>query len=358
MIKLFRILIIVVTLAVVIFFVMADTFVRLKGPEVIVKSLQKIFDREIRIGEVNFHFPTKIVIKDLNVNAAFSFKRGTFIFDFASLGQRQIVLSEVVLQEPHFWVERVEDGRLTWAWIAKSKYQGGASGGAAFQTSRKAQDAEEPGEREQKVTRPEPQDNGVNRLAVFQPFEGFSKLGLFVKQFKMLDASLRYSDFSVAPSIEIHLTDVFVRFDPLVIPLSNVVSKFECAGSVDKSNTFLNQNWFEIQGWMNLAKKDMELKLKTIKPNGKENLNAELNSRDNNMAVSGTIKLTSLDAGLRGRGKESVASENFWQTLKLSDVDADIHFSFKTRMDDFKVERVSIQGDLDLEGLRLPSLAK
>lgn len=355
MTKILRVTLIIIFAILVLLFISADIYVRMYAPQAIVNNLKQAFKRDVTLGSVKYQFPASIRVKELRIDGAFGVKTAVLSLGMPAWGARQIVFSEIFLKEPDFILERTPDLKLNWGVFAQSKYRGGVAGPA----NPIANQAGVPGvESAAPAVVPQQEDDSLY-VDVSKTFNTMLKTGAYVKHVRIIDGRVSFIDGSYEPKLEIRLADVSLSLHPITYPLTPVKTEVKCAGVVENSNTFFNQSWFEIDGWINMALKDSDLKAKVIDPDGTVNLLADLVSRNNAMLVKGRVNLGSSGKKEENAAGGSSASDNIWDALKAANIAMNVNFSFQSKLDNFHVGRVAIEGDIGVEGLgKLDGLMK
>ncbi len=359
MMKWGRLFVIGISLLAVAGFGAAHIYIKANGKKIVVDGLQKIFDRDVYVRDVQYQFPASIRIDDLNVPGAFSVKRAVLKLGFPSwIPRRQVAFSEISLKEPQVTLEKNAGSAISWGWFSVSKYRGGTAGSVFGDSSR----PQSPEPVQPSSPAAAPQNEGQKtRVSVSETIHDlFKSAGVYVERVRMMDASVSLIDYSYEPALTIKLDDIFLKMDRAVYPTRPMKTEIECAGVVTETGSFFKDGWFEMAGWMDLDQKDMDMDVKVLEPDGTISLRADLISRKNDMLVKGRMKVGgSAKGGEAPDAAQAASAEAFLKAMKLADIDMDVGFSFQTQMDNFHIGRVAIEGDIGLEGLgRISSLMK
>jgi len=301
---------------------------------------------------VSYKFPATIKISGLDIQAAFGFEQATFYLGFPDWFNKRIVFSEVIVHKPWFTLERTQDGQLGWGYIALSKYRGGPSGPGLGFVEGVAET------REQDSPPTDAGDASLQDQDISKTMRRLLESGVYIQRLTVGDGEIAYTDYALGPSaMNIKLQYVYLKLDPFLYPFGSQQLSLNAAGTVGETNTMFSDRWFEFSGWFTPGKKDMDMDLRLIDPDGTTGLEADLISRNNKMKVSGRMQIKSKNFDEDSALKISEFPGDFWSTVNLGDIDMDISFSFNTRMDNFKIGQVSIEGNLGFEGLPEKSAA-
>jgi len=340
-------------------FVFVEFTIKFHGKEIIVHSLNEAFDRQTTLNKVRYIFPSAIFIEHVEVPAAFSAKGAKITLDFPnSVSQRKLVLREVLLIDPQFYVEKRPGPRYVWGVFASGKFSGGPGTGHNFGESSMTNISDcfkppedDPG-KDETVKKDQKQEEDLF-IDLMDPLGQVSSLGISVDFLKVIEGIVHFVDYSQGEerAVKVDFEDIFLRVQKFVLPPRFIKTNIDCTGVISGEGFFLDQSWFEASGSVNLKAKNMKMQLKVIDPNGVINLFTKMNAINNDMSVDGKF---SIKGSLSEDKLDSFQASSFGDFLMVavqkSRMDVDLDFSFKTKMDDFKIEKVNISGDLGIQG--------
>ena len=346
MIKLIRIFLIVVLILAIGFFVAVHFYVKNKGRRIVIDYLAPAFDRDIYSGGVSYRFPFTLELNGLNIQGALGFDRAILRMGFPDWRNKRLVFSEVILQRPGIVIQRDKGGQWDWGYFARSKYRGGPSGSFSGQEGQSAESHPETGL----------SDTGEEKASFEQPIpktiEQLFQIGIYIKKLTIGNGQINYIDHSLkSPEVRVPLESIYLRMSPVIYPFGEQRTSIDATGTVGETTTTpFKDRWFKLTGWFDLGRRDMDMDLKVIDSDGTPGLEADLISRQNDMKVSGRMRIKTSDLNEGSPLKASVFPDDFGGKINLVDIDMDVSFSFKTQMDRFRIDRVSIEGNLDFEG--------
>ncbi|MBI5024807.1 MAG: hypothetical protein HZC18_07425 [Candidatus Omnitrophica bacterium] len=137
--------------------------------------------------------------------------------------------------------------------------------------------------------------------------------------------------------------DIHLAAGELLIPLSPVHTNFKFDGHLAQERNPLSGSRVESSGWVDWVKKDMEGTLRVVDPSGHAGLTAQAVSRNNDMTVTGDLKMTSLPAVTRSTDAAAI-NELISGVLSAAGVEIGARFSFKTKMDDLQISNIAFSG--------------
>lgn len=129
----------------------------------------------------------------------------------------------------------------------------------------------------------------------------------------------------------------------ILIPLASVHTNFKFLGRLAQEKNPLSGSRVESSGWVDWVKKDMEGTLRVVEPGGHAGLTAQAVSKNNDMTVTGDLKMTSLPSVAQSRDAAAV-NELISGVLSAAGVEIGAQFSFKTKMDDLQISNVAFSG--------------
>ncbi len=129
----------------------------------------------------------------------------------------------------------------------------------------------------------------------------------------------------------------------ILIPLAPAHANFKFWGRLAQEKNPLSGSRVESSGWVDWVKKDMEGTLQVVEPGGHAGLTAQAVSRNNDMTVTGDLKMTSLPSVAQSKEATAV-NELISGVLSAAGVEIGAQFSFKTKMDDLQISNVAFSG--------------
>ncbi len=130
------------------------------------------------------------------------------------------------------------------------------------------------------------------------------------------------------------------------VPLTDTPARTEffLTASLLKLNVPFIGYFLKMDGWLNVHAYDMEARGQVVDDDGRIGLAVNLLSRQNDMQVSGTVRLTALQGPQAVGKKVGLMEDVVLSALTSTDTDLDVGFSFRTKMDHVKVEKVHLSG--------------
>ena len=129
----------------------------------------------------------------------------------------------------------------------------------------------------------------------------------------------------------------------ILIPLASAHTNFKFRGRLAQEKNPLSGSRVESSGWVDWVRKDMEGTLQVVDPSGHAGLTAQAVSQNNDMTVTGDLKMTSLPSVAQSTDAAAV-NELISGVLSAAGVEIGAKFSFKTRMDDLQISNIAFSG--------------
>ncbi len=316
--KILRMLIIFF-LAILILLTSAYFYLRLKGKDLIVQRIEQQLGRKVSFGSVLFSYPLTVKIGNLSVEGYGSAQQAIFSLNVPYLFIGEVYFFSIELLDPWMISTRGADEKISWIPALVQPPQTQAIGAAV--TSAKSKKAGFALFARKVIVR-----NGT-----FQVFESLGDSAKLAFQIKNIDAEIGHVSFPVSKPLKTTLA------------LKALVSGFDSR---------LTEEEFSMNGWVDFYQKDMLVQAKLIGANGQVGLSADMTSITNDMTVKGVMSFDFKAKTSGSSEKESRDVESFLlQALQSSGANVDLKFQFKTKMDDFKVEKVSLSGELNKESI-------
>lgn len=307
--KIYRIFII---LFIVIFFVLTSAYVYLcfKGKDLVVQRLEQQIGRKVSFGAVSFSYPLVVKIKQLSVEGYGSAKQAIFSLNFFYLFLGEVHFDHVEIVEPYILFTRQGNEKISLV--------------PALASSPKKEAADAA------LTPAQPRNTRLvlfaNKVVIrdgtFMVFESLGNEAKALAQVTKINAVIGHAVFPVEKPVK------------TTFHLKALVSGFEGR---------LASEALSVIGWADFYQKDMLAQAKLTGINGQVGLSAELESVKNDMTVKGKMSLsfkTKTSPGQETKNFEDL----FVQALQSSGTNIDLSFQFKTKMDDFKANKISLSG--------------
>ena len=129
----------------------------------------------------------------------------------------------------------------------------------------------------------------------------------------------------------------------ILIPMAPVHTNFKFWGRLAQEKNPLSGSRVESSGWVDWVKKDMEGTLQVVDPSGRAGLTAQAAAKNNDMTVTGDLKMAGLPLAAPSKDAAAV-KELISGVLSAAGVEIGAKFSFKTKMDDLQISNVAFSG--------------
>lgn len=329
--KLFKRLLLWSGILLILFLIAASFYIKVYGKALVEQALTAALKKNVVLGEVSYYFP--LGLRARNVHVSRSLEGGEFleaegvILQMApqAVYQRRPAFVSVTFIKPSAVIEATKQsaegaqGQARRYGVIVPPIQTGQPPAGGAPIAKKGRVRERRGE----VT--------IDRLVV-------------------RDGRLRYTDGLTEKGFSFNLEDVRLKAGQLVFPPKPGRTSFDLSARLVKEGNPLSGSLVKGHGWIDAVKKDMEAEVEVVEANGTVGLTAEAVSRNNDMEVTGEVKTQNLFLGA-GAGKEapsgaSTVNDLILNALSSAGVEIGAKFSFRTEMDDFRLEQVSFSGSV------------
>jgi hypothetical protein len=143
--------------------------------------------------------------------------------------------------------------------------------------------------------------------------------------------------------LRFRVEDIRLEAGDILIPLASVHTNFKFWGRLAQEKNPLSGSRVESFGWVDWVKKDMKGTLQVVDPSGHAGLTAQAVSENNDMTVTGDLKVASLPSVAQSTDATAV-NELISGVLSAAGVEIGAKFSFKTKMDDLQISNIAFSG--------------
>jgi len=322
-------LFIVVIIFLILFIVSVSVYVNMNGKSIIEKALQNALDRDVVIEKVSYSFPMKLRAQNVHISHRI---KGKKFFEVQSIVaqlsmdtifRRQFVLNSVELIKPVIMIEKIAGSsdnssqpKRQYGVVAPLKQPDPASVNNVSDSERDRNE-----DRQTKIS--------IKRLVL--------KQGLF-----------RYKNSSIDKDFSFTLEDVTLKSENLAFPFQPGQTYFNISGRLVKEGNPLSGSSVEGHGWVDIVQRNLEAKVEILEADGSVGMTAEAVSKNNDMEVKGEINFKNIWMGAdKGDSSEaSAVNDLISSALYSAGVEIGAKFSFRTKMDDFRPQRVSFSGNV------------
>jgi hypothetical protein len=313
--RLFKFLLRFFAALLILFFLAATIYVRIYGKSLVEQALNVTLNRNVVLGKITYHFPFGFRAYDLDISR--SAERGEFLKIKKVIAQ--------VSPDPFFQGKLVFD--LVFL-IEPSLVVQGSKEAAPFPETASAEKSE--------------------TAASVVGQEQNKQMEISIRRLIVRKGNLRYKDGLTEKGFSFELEEVQLKAENLVFPVKAGKSGFEMSGRLVKEGNPISGSHVTGSGWVDAAQKDMEAKIEVTEANGAIGLTANAVSLNNDMDVSGEIKVRNLLLGADQTASPDASAVNdlVLNALSSSGVEIGAKFAFKTQMDSFRIGQVSFSGSV------------
>jgi len=318
------------TILFILFFVAASFYIKAYGKGLVEEALNAALKRDVVLGEASYHFPLGFRAQDVRI--AQSTGGGDFleaqsvIIQLApeAIYQRRLVFDSVIFTKPSIVIKDVKKPE------EESQEQARRYGMVVppVQPEISSDQGSSP------VVRSSRDKNGQTEVTI--------------KRFVIKQGRLQYVNGLTEKGFSFNLEDVQLKAKQLAFPSAPGRSEFSVSARLVKEGTPLSGSNVEGHGWVDVMKRAMEARVEVVEENGIVGLTAKAVAKDNDMNVTGEIRMHNLLRGVSKQASSDASTVNdlVLNALSSAGVEIGAQFSFKTKMDDFQVGQVSFSGNV------------
>lgn len=322
-----------IILVIALIFLGLNIYINLKGKEILQGRIAEITGQVVTITDCDLLFPFDLRIENLSVGTQFKAKEAVLGAGLINIFNRRINLSKVILRSPEILIS------------------------APFKEimNKEKEQPKEPQESE-----PVEDQSGKEESS---DQESEKDVQVFIKRFIVENGLIQLKNTSESEqSVPVVFEGFNCKAKRIAVPPMAVVTEFDLESVVPGRDEVPEKGQIKGKGWFDLVNKDMKADItvegldsnlfssftsggpnKFLK-NTLINLTVNAESKSNDMTVNCKVKVKELRLGEEKNEKASL-EDYILQGLRSMGEGIELKFSFKTRMDDFKLNSISLTGD-------------
>ena len=320
--KFLKVIVVIVLLFIVFSLISVSFYLKYHGKYLLEDTLRIALNRDVSVGSISIKFPLGVSIRDLKVLGS-SFSKGKNSFEvnkinvrleFWEIFDKKIKIKELVLIDPYIFIEKK----------AKSTIKAKASDNKKdVQGEAKNEEA----------------DIRIEEKKEIKPLQ------IYAERMYIRNGVVEYIDSVSDKKIDFILNEFYLKLGNLYVPFKPSQISFDFRAIVAKANGPLLGSRAKGKGWIDIVKKDMEAQLELLEADGHAGLTANFVSKNNDMVVQGDINVDNFLLGLNetNLGENNIADKVFGALLSMG-VEVGAHYSFRTKMDDIRINSVALTG--------------
>jgi len=333
--KIFSKIVFLFFLITLVVFVGSNIFLNTKVKDVITTHLRASFNKNVHIRRLSWQWPLTLRLSEFSFDGKNFVKDVQLTIGFSDLSREGIHIIKLNLIEPLVNLQRTKEGEVE---LDGFSFKGN-------EVKREASGVLPPS-----LQGLESFDPALKRKERGLQWRNFIKSQLRIDQLVIQNGQINFTDLSSEKTSQVTLEGVQVIAKNVGLPLNrDINTPFSLKALLNTRGRWpVSEGVINSSGWINIKRKDMEVDLDVIKPDGDLGLTAKLVSRNNDMQVKGNINLNDLNAVIKSPPEESLSSFEsfFWGALSSSGLRISTDFAFDTKMDDFRVHQVVLSGDV------------
>lgn len=307
----------------IIFIVLAylgsSIFFIVRGKSLLEERLSAFCQRPVTLSGARLTFPLGLRVEDLLIPQIVQAKSVDAHFSIWQIFSKPFKLGALQFYDATFFVVHTKDRRLLWE-------------GLYFLP-----------------VIPQPPREGKKLDLGSKPSQ-VKRRGIIIGNLEVENGRLHYREFAGEKELRGELQKVQLRAHNVSYPLLARKIRFKGTGLIlCKEMPFSGQN-LEVDGWVDFKKLDMDSYLKLFESNGKVGATVHVHSAKNDMTVSGKMNLGMLGSTMKTKNVSEFSFQDFaLGALQNSGLDIDLNFSFRTQMNNFQIDKISLNGEVNVK---------
>lgn len=300
-----------------------------KGRAIVEENLTKAFQRPVKIGEVKAVPPFGLSIDSLDIAGTFHSGRVSLQFNLPFLHNQDLMLAKVELHDPVFNIRRSPEGQLFLGDRLLSQQSTASLEEAAVLTVSSSAMA-------LSSTIPAPTLESSIPAA-----------GVIIDRLVIRNGLIHFENQQQGNELKLSLEQVRLEAAHFIYPTRPMATTFKLSALIVGEKLPFSGNQTQAQGWINWPERSMDGHFKIVAPDGTETISAGLQSAANDLAVKGQVNLGKLiGQAPSGEEKSTSLEDVVMGALQSSGLELAINFSFRTKMDDFQLGPVALNGNM------------
>lgn len=295
-------------------------YLQLHGERLAEEHLSRVFKRPVHVGRARVQLPFGLSLYDFEIEGVLKSRAVDIQLRLPLVFDKQLLVSRFTLVEPFIFVARDKEAKFTLPIPDGS-----------------APSIQTPPQSEPAV--------GETPSAVFKNKKSSPIQGVFIDRLQIQKGKIQYVDESLEKDYKIRLEDLDLKAADVSYPVKSVKSRCRFAVVILGEDIAFSGSKVQGDGWVNLAEKDMNAKVEALQPNAEQWLTVNLVSEKNDMTVEGKVDINQITKTNHDT-KDISLQDYVFGALQSSGLQVGLGFKFQTKMDAFKVDKVSLFGDV------------
>ncbi len=284
------------------------SFVNSRAESFITNVISSSTNKEVLIGNVVYKFPLSLHAVDINIGRQLQIKEVYARLNIESVfSGDKIIIKDLKFIQPNFAIYKDKD-------VKKVPYSDGRSNSSK-------------------------RNSKLGNLSS-------SKKKLRINKLKVENGIIDYVNNQSKKRFSVYLDSVDLTMNQLFFPLEDVKSEFTLKAHVNQDRLPIKASQFNAKGWINYPKKNLDALINISQKDGTSALSATAKSINNDMVVEGEILLNHLLATQNQESSIYSVNDLVYGIVEQMDASLGANFSFETKMDNFKISKVSFSGEV------------
>ena len=294
-------------------------FIRFKSRPLVQEKLQSFFNRPVKISDIKVLSPIDFYVDYIEIDGILEMKQVKFSFGFPDFKNKRITLSKIEIENPFLVIHKMPDARFV----------------ISHQMPTKTEESTEPQWEESKKRE--------------------KSYGIFIKQISVRNGQVQYFDHSFNKPFDLIFAEMHLKANAWSLPEVSLKTTYSFESTIFGSSIPFSGDQLKSRGWINFKEKNMDSRVDIIGSKNETVLTLDLKSEQNDLTVNGKLNTKSLaqkePIDLKN-SKVNSFDEILFQGMLLAamgtfqspDLDLELKFSFKTKMDKFEINNISFSG--------------
>ena len=270
-------------------------YIQIFAKNYIQARLGQSLQQEIHLDSVSYHFPAGLKATNISVEDFLIIKRMYVQFNPGTLFEDNIEISQLELVDPSMVLTQEP------------------AADTAVETP---------------PAKTEPIDNTVSNQRTYT-----------IRKIIINNGLLNYINKGAGQPVMIEMSHLKGQLLGVTLPLISQQTQFSLEAMTDIKNAPFAKNQILARGWIDLIKKDLKGTVDVLDQKGHDQMKVKLDAVNNELSVDGVIKLK---ASQVNDSASVIANQLIQGGEKEQDLQLEAGFSFKRKLDDFRLDTLQI----------------
>ena len=291
------------------------------------ERFSRLFNKPVTIERIHLSWPLRLQVDNLLIPKVFSAKHVSFNLGFLFSSSPQVVLTDVLVQEPVIY------------YVSSGRGADTAGGGDAAALAA---------------------ENNNSSLHV-SGGQSTASWRVLVRNLLLRKGQFFYQGSGAATPVQFKISEMDLQAENVTYPPEPQKVLFDLQGRLISARLPFSGNLVRLKGWLDYPALSMDARAKVLQKEGAEGMVAQIKSVNNDMQINGKLNLGLLGREMERKPVDAVSlGDMVLGSLQSSGLEFAVDFEIKTQMNNIRFDKMNFSGNLvkveDLLPAAVPAL--